>query len=299
MVSNMFIIFKLIIILCVSCVHINSTSFTYNQALTKCDDLNLKIQKPESDGRTQTLNKKGGVTGRFSDIEREFLKFGKDKVILEIGGCYGDIMLYALKQSEHTKYVLNDLDERHLFIAAKKLEKKIQSEWLKKSCVDQVQFVQADITNAEQCKNFDQYDAILIARVLHFLTPEKMESAVKHLFLLLKPGGYIFVIAITPYVKRFQKFIPEYEQRLKNGEQYPGYVKSLRDYVDTTVTTPSQIQNIHEGSFLFLDVHTLQDVFQRNGFKIIECHTVPLSYKSKSWSYDGREDVILIAKKAD
>ena len=204
---------------------------------------------------------------------------------LEIGCGTGKNTVWLLQIAGHLLAV--DLSEGMLALAKEKVT------------APHVQFVQADITNAEQCKNFDQYDAILIARVLHFLTPEKMELAVKHLFLLLKPGGRIFVIAITPYVKRFQKFIPEYEQRLKNGEQYPGYVKSLRDYVDTTVTTPSQIQNIHEGSFLFLDVHTLQDVFERNGFKIIECHTAPLSYKSNSWSYDGREDVILIAKKAD
>ena len=288
---------KILLIFAVCLVSIKPEEFTYQQAITGCDALNLKIQKPEADGRVQTLNKKGAVTARFAYIEREFLKFGNGKKIMEIGGCYGDVMLHALKQSTTTQYVLSDLDRRHLFIAAKKLAEKIQKNWLKPDSVNQVHFVEADITNVDHVKNFDQYEAILVARVLHFCTPEQLELTVKHLFLLLKPGGRVFVIAITPYVKRFQKFIPEYERRVKAGEKYPGFVKSLRDYVDADVTTPAQIKNLHGEPFLFLDVGTLREVFVHNGFNILECHTIPLNYQSISWSYDGQENVILIAQK--
>ncbi|MCX7342928.1 MAG: class I SAM-dependent methyltransferase [Proteobacteria bacterium] len=288
---------KILLIFAACLINVRSETFTYQQAIKECDALNLKIQKPEADGRVQTLNKKGAVTARFAYIEREFLKFGKGKEILEIGGCYGDVMLHALKQSTTTQYVLSDLDRRHLFIAAKKLAEKIQKNWLKSDSVNQVKFVEADITNADHVKNFEQYEAILIARVLHFCTPEQLELTVKHLFLLLKPGGRVFVIAITPYVKRFQKFIPEYERRVKAGEKYPGFVKSLREYVDADVTTLAQIKNIHEDPFLFLDVNTLRETFEQNGFKILECRTIPLNYKSTSWNYDGRENVILIAQK--
>ena len=289
--------FKILLIFGVCFIKANAQGFTYEQASAQFDALNLKIQKPEADGRVQTLNKKGAVTARFSYIERAFLKFGKGKEILEIGGCYGDIMLHALKQNNTTRYVLNDLDKRHLFIAAKKLAEKIQDNWLTPESVNRVQFVEADITKADHVKNFNHYEAILIARVLHFFTPEQLELVVKHLFLLLRPGGRVFVIAITPYVKRFQKFIPEYERRVEAGEAYPGFVGSLRDYVDSTVTTSEQIKNIHEGPFLFLDSHTLRAIFERNGFNVLECRTTPLCYKSDSWSYDGRENVILIAQK--
>lgn len=289
--------YKILLVFAACFITVNSETFTYQQAIKECDSLNLKIQKPEPDGRVQTLNKKGAVTARFDYIEREFLKFGKGKEVLEIGGCYGDVMLHALKQSTSTKYILSDLDKRHLFIAAKKLAEKIQKNWLKLDSVNQVKFVHADITNADHVKNFGQYEAILVARVLHFFTPEQLELTVKHLFLLLKPGGRVFVIAITPYVKRFQKFIPEYEKRVKNVEKYPGFVKSLREYVDTDVTTPEQIKNIHEEPFLFLDVKTLRETFEQNGFKVLECRNAQLNYKSASWSCDGRENVILIAQK--
>lgn len=84
--------------------------FTYQQALAKCDELNLKPQKPEADGRTQTLNKKGAATAKLDYAIRQFLKFSKGKTVLEIGGAYGDVMLQALRHSKETSYTLNDLD---------------------------------------------------------------------------------------------------------------------------------------------------------------------------------------------
>jgi hypothetical protein len=38
-------------------------------------------------------------------------------------------------------------------------------------------------------------------------------------------------------------------------------------------------------------------LFSNNNFKIILSKMVPLGYQSKSWSLDGRENVILIAEK--
>lgn len=289
--------FRILLIVCACFIHANPSVFTYDQALAKCDENNLQIQQPEPDGRTQTLNKKGAVTATIDSAARDFLKFGKGKAILEIGGCYGDVMLQALKQSESTIYALNDMDGRHLFIAAKRLCQKIQHNSLKSSSAKQVKFVQADITNTKDVQKLAQYEAIYVGRVFHFLTPEQFELSVKHLFLLLKPKGRVFASAITPYVKRFERFIPEYERRLAAGEEYPGFVKSLREYVNDKVTSLLQIKNISEEPFLFLDVEVLRHIFERNGFRILECRTLPLDYKSESWVYDGRENVMIIAEK--
>ncbi len=73
--------------------------------------------------------------------------------------------------------------------------------------------------------------------------------------------------------------------------------KSLRDYIKFDEITPLLITSTLDGTFLFLDVKTLKEVFENNGFKVLECKFVPLSHKSKLWSYDGREYVIIIAEK--
>lgn len=285
-------------------VSVNASAYTYEQALAKCCELNLSIQKPGADGRTQTLNRKGAASASFDYAMRKFLEFSNGKEVLEIGGCYGDVMLQALKKSETaikhgeaTKYVLSDLDERHLFIVARRLSEKIQQNWLHQSSANKVKFIQIDITKACQVQKLDQYDAVYLGKVFHFFTPEQLELAVKHLFLLLKPEGQIFITALSPYLKHYEKFIPEYERRVRAGEKNPGFIKKLKEYVDINDSTPLQITNMIDETFLFLDPHTLREVFERNGFKVMECKFVPLSHKSKLWNHDGREYVILIAKK--
>ena len=289
--------FKILFGIGVCLLQVYPEAFSYEDALRKCDENNLKIPDPEADGRVQTLNKKGAVTAEFDYATREFLKFAKGKVVLEVGGTYGKVMMAALRQSESTKYTLSDLDARHLFIAAKILQVKIEDNKISQDSKERVKFVKADITNAQDLRSFGTYDAIFVGRVLHFLTPDQLEMTVKHLFLLLKPGGRVFVVAITPYVKRFEKFIPEYERRVKAKEANPGFVKSLREYVNTEVTTPEQIKNITDEPFFFLDDKVLRAFFEKNSFKVIECRMMPLSYKSTSWGLDDRENVILIAEK--
>lgn len=289
--------FKVLFCICTCLFYVDATVLSYADALVGYDKESLKIPEPEVDGRIQTLNKKGGVTAKFDYATIEFLKFAEGKVVLEIGGAYGKVMLAALKRNKATQYTLSDLEIRHLYIAAKILQGKINQNRLPPNSADRVKFVQADITNAQNLKNFGTYEAILVGRVLNYLTPDQLEITVKHLFLLMKPGGHIFVVAGTPYVNRYKKFIPQYEQRIKDKEENPGFVKSLLEYVNTEVTTPEQIKNISREPFFFLDDKVLRAVFERNGFKVIECKMMPLSYKSKSWGLDGRENVILIAEK--
>jgi len=275
----------------------NTSLYTYEQAIASFDKLNLAIPTAEVDGRIQTLNKKGAVTAKFEHATEEFLKYSKGKRVLEIGGAYGDVMINALKKSKSTQYILSDLDERHLFIAAKKLSNLVNEKKIREKSHLQAQFVRADITKSQDINKMGTFDAILIARVLHYLTPEQLQTAVKHLFLLLKPKGKVFVVAITPYVKRYQNFIPEYERRKKEGAENPGFVSSLRSYVNTDATTPEQINNITDEPFFFLDDDVLRSIFEVNGFRTIECRMLPLCYESASWKLDGRENVILIAEK--
>ena len=284
----------------VSLFFLHAETFTYDHALAECDKLDLHPQIPESDGRTHTLNKKGAVTAVFDYAIQAFIEFSAWKEVLEIGGTYGDVMLAALKQNKETKYTLNDIEPRHLFIAAKKLQKKIQNKELSEDSIKQVNFLQGDITKTEYFKDMGHYDAILVGRVLHFLNPKEMKIAIQNIYNLLKPGGRVFVVAITPYVKRYEKFIPIYKKRVEDGIENPGYVESLLEYVNSDVTTPEQIKNISPEPFFFLDDNVLEKFFESQGFKVIECKMMPLAYnagKSISWTLDGRENVILIAEK--
>ena len=67
--------------------NLSAEVLTYEQALAKCYEQNLEIQKPKDDGRIHTLNKKGASSASFDHAMREFLEYAKGKEVLEIGGC--------------------------------------------------------------------------------------------------------------------------------------------------------------------------------------------------------------------
>lgn len=266
--------------------------FDFKTALNRCTELKLKLPKQETDGRIQTLNKKGAMSPVLDEATLDFIEFGKDKRVLEIGGAYGSVMEKMLSKHPGTTYHLNDLDSHHLYIAAQKLSfSNIPPKFLANA-----KFISGD---ASEIDTKDQYDAILVARVLHFMDPEKLNNTVTKIFGLLKPGGRVFVVAITPYVKRYKSFIKVYEERLAKGDAYPGYVNSLAPFLNKEVTDPKQQTAISEGPFMFLDTTVLSREFEAQNFKIIKCKMTSLGYQSESWSLDGRENVIMVAQKPE
>jgi SAM-dependent methyltransferase len=265
--------------------------YTFEEALLNYKNLKLEMPKSDPDGRIQTLNKKGATSPVVDEATSEFIKFSKGKKVLEIGGAYGLVAVEVLKQSPETIYHLNDIDERHLFIAAEY----ISSKNLPENHLKNLTLEQFDISNATPR---EKYDAILVARVLHFLNPEQLDKSVKFLAKSLNPQGRVYIVGITPYVKKYQKFIPEYEKRLKYNAPNPGYVLSLKDWVgDDIACDPKQMNVISSDPFMFLDENVLTHLFEKNGFKILKCATADLGYHSDMWCLDGRENVILIAEK--
>jgi protein-L-isoaspartate O-methyltransferase len=274
-----------------------AATFTFHQALEGF----YKKSKPtmpqaESDGRTPTLNKKGAISPTLDYATLSFLDFAHNKRVLEIGGAYGNVMLEALKQDSSTVYHLNDLDERHLGIAAFRLQEKIDQRQICVAGLGNVQFIYGDITQTTW-KVDKPYDAILMTNVMRFLTPTQIEHSFKNLFESLASGGRIFISATTPYVNRFKSFIPEYQRRLKQGDPYPGFLKNMSEYDSRLHTSPNQLNSTPDGHFMFLDDAILTRFCKNAGFKVLECTFKPLSYSSEMWELDGRETVILIAEK--
>jgi SAM-dependent methyltransferase len=254
------------------------------------------MPEAESDGRTPTLNQKGATAPTLDYVTRSFLDFAKNKRVLEVGGAYGNVMLEALHQNSSTIYHLNDLDERHLGIAAFRLQEKIDQHKICIAGLGKVQFIYGDIAQTSW-KVKKPYDAILMANVMRFLTPDQINKAFSNLFASLKSGGRVFIIALTPYVNRYKSFIPEYQRRIKAGIPNPGFVDDIRQYANESSNSQDQLHTIADGHFMFLDDVILPQMAQKAGFKVLECTFKPLSYKSDSWELDGRENVILIGEK--
>lgn len=265
-------------------------NFSLKDLVQKHQNFELTMPTPEPDGRIQTLNRKGAASPALDYATSSFIKFAQNKKVLEVGGAYGFVMYEVLKNYPETVYHINDLDERHLYLSANNLQ---NQQIPLKILENQTRFISGNIANIDIK---DRYDAILIARVLHFMNPEELDKTISNLYKTLKPGGRVYAVAITPYVKRFQSFIPEYEKRLREQVLYPGYAKSLYDWLNEN-TNSSQQKEVSDKPFMFLDDIILTKLFTQKGFKIIECRVTALSYHSEEWSLDGRENVILIAEK--
>lgn len=103
----------------------------------------------------------------------------------------------------------------------------------------------------------------MIARVLHFFSPTQISLAIMDLFRIVKPGAKVYAIATTPYINRYSKFIPEYENRVKSGDLFPGYVENLGNYLDLSLINEKELRKVNNESFMFLDPAVLHREFKK------------------------------------
>ncbi len=242
------------------------------------------------DGRVQTLNGFGGTSPAIDPITGKYLEFLSQKTpsatALEIAACYGPVTLNALANTT-ANIVANDLDSRHI---------KILQENAQRCFSDQIHRLKTDVSNFPEDFNTDQkFDAILFGRAAHYFSPAKLANAIDKFSQLLKPSGCVYLVAISPYVARFASFIPEYEQRLADGQAYPGFIPDLQCYADKTLTPDAVYIGLKNKEFHFLDAEVLSSLFEAKGFKVSYVDDFPLSYYSAEWTYDGRENTGIIA----
>ena len=253
-------------------------------------DEKLTMPIPDPDGRIQTLNKKGAMSPQLDQISKKFVEDAAQPghIVLEIGAGYGLACLEALQKGAEN-YTVNDMDARHLKILALNL-KKLNPDYLKNihlmcgSFPDELNLL------------LNTYDAILMARVLHFMTPDQLKWALKTAYERLKPGGKIYAVMLSPYVRGYKSFIPEFENRIRLKHPNPGYVENLLDFADKTLIPASALKNM-EKTFFFFDKFTAETYFKAAGFDIETNLEMPLAYASKIWQLDGRENIGVIAKK--
>lgn len=250
----------------------------------------LEMPDPDSDGRIQTLNKKGAMSPDLDAMSREFVTFAAlpNIKVLEIGAGYGHACQEALKQGS-CNYHVNDMDLRHLKILARRIE------IFNKDYLSFIHLIPGAFSSALNLSE-DEYDAILIARVLHFMTPVEVSETLNQAYKILKPGGCIYAVMLSPYVKGYASFIPEFERRIQNNQPFPGYVENLTHYIDCNIVPETNQKNMTD-NFLFFNVKTANDSFEQAGFFVEKAVNMPLTYPSKIWQLDGRENIGVMARK--
>lgn len=243
---------------------------------------NTAISMPiENNGFVETLNGMGYMTSKVDPISQEFINYcDPDKNVLEIGAAYGVAALQAAQKG--CSIVVNDIDERHLEILLDRApERYKQNITLKPG-----RFPDG------LCFDEKTFDAILICRVLHFFSGKEIELAIKRATSWLKPGGRIYVVGETPYLKNWKSFIPDYEARKNKGAKWPGYIEQPSLYEkNRTANLPSSVH--------WLDEHVLKRTFKMFNLKIIKSGTLNRTDFPDDLRLDGRESVGIIGEKGE
>lgn len=226
-----------------------------------------------------TLNKTGFSLTHVDAFSKSFISYATTTKgpVLEIGAGYGAVTLEALRH--RINIYCNDIEPKHLDL-------------IEKSVVENKNLLTLVPGAFPHEIHFDDnfFDAILINRVIHLFDGDTIEKSMKIIYQWLKPEGKVFILSDTPYLKKFEKFIPEYEQRVNSGKQWPGFIGNLSEYSDGSLEhLPKQVH--------CLDINVMKKILLNAGFQIEDINYMKRTDYPEDRRLDGRESVYAIATK--
>lgn len=176
--------------------------------------------------------------------------------VADIGTAFGYASLEALKRGGRVLSI--DLAQDHL-------------DALKESCpahlAQNLETVCGHFPNTVSLPE-NTFDAIFLARLLIFLTPDEIDVALKVAYKALKPGGSIFILSPSPFREEWKALFPIYTAQKERGSPWPGHIDNLWTLLpDEQERLPNTIQ--------LIDPDSLRQALMRLGFTIQQCEAYP------------------------
>ncbi len=223
----------------------------------------------------------GPVTQAFLDNEAKF-----ENTLCEIGCGFGPLLIQMLERGVGY-YVACDLSEEHLVLLVQRIYKHFWPS--KKEMFSKVEFVQTRAPSGLPiCEN--KFDAILIDKVLHFMTPNEIDMQLEYVKKTLKVGGRVYIVTVTPHHPHFRKkFLPIYLQRRDEGVSYPGYIPDMQAQLgkDAPKHHPNQMT-----TFILEDLIT---ILKLKGFSILKTYAIGRGdAEDPTWSIIEEKDAEVI-----
>ncbi len=240
-------------------------------------DNELKIPPKVSQYLIMTLNGKGPCTTYIDEYSQQYIQYAAKQTepVLELGAAYGFVTREVLKTG--AQVIVNDLDPRHLEL----LYRAVPPEHQKRLTLLPGEFPK-EIRLPE-----NSIAGCYVAHMLGYLSPENLRLGFEQLFLYLKNNAKLFIITSTLYKGVFRKLITPYEQRVLDGDPWPGYFTGLKEIINNRIPD----------ALLFFDEEVLGRELVRAGFVIEQIETYArLDLPSKAL-WDGREGLVAIARK--
>lgn len=216
---------------------------------------------------TKTHNPFGGFTTVPCDpVSQRFIEHAATAAqhggkVLEIGAAFGAATLEAIAKG--ATVFCNDIDPENLAVVRKRLLE-VDFDEADSATGDSNKLVLIPGSLPNELSGLPErfFDAILICRVLHFFTGAKIEESLLLLSKLLAPKGKIYIVCETPYLKNWQRFLPEFQNRIERNIEWPG-----------EITNPAEFESSGRAASLPKFVHwitkeVLERSLSRNGFDI-------------------------------
>jgi len=184
---------------------------------------------------TKTYNPFGGFTTTPCDpVSQQFIQNAATVAssggkVLEIGAAFGAATLAAIAKG--ATVFCNDIDAHNLAVVRKRYLETQQSRIDSLSGDDHKLILVPGALPDELAslpENF--FDAILICRVLHFFSGAQIEKSLALLSNLLTPGGKLYIVCETPFLKNWQRFLPEFKHRSERGIEWPGEIHNPAEF---------------------------------------------------------------------
>ncbi|MBM3610677.1 MAG: class I SAM-dependent methyltransferase [Alphaproteobacteria bacterium] len=224
----------------------------------------------------KTTNKMGYMFNEIKEYGRDFIEYSSPGPVLDIGAAYGVHTLPALERGAYV--VCNDLEKKHLEI----LEERVPQEYK-----SHVEFVCGKFPQELHFRE-NSFSGILLSHVLHFLKSDEIEEGISKVFGWLKPGGKVFAIVGTPYIKIVEGFIPTFKKRLESGQEWPGFIEDISIYHHERCKDLPKFMH-------YFDIDVVRRVFK--DFIIEKCGYINRDDFPEDMRLDGRENVGVIARK--
>lgn len=236
--------------------------------------------------KSLTLNGMGYVFFDLSPIQEKFLaqECEEQKRLLEIGCGFGDVPILALERGVK-EFVANDLCEAHLKILKSRAEKRF-----KKQQQNKIIFRQGKAPEFLK-KLAPSFDAILMEKVLHFLTPQEIIFCLEEFKRLLIPGGKIYVTVGSPFSSLYEKNVAhDFLKRKKEGENFPGHFSNIM----SMIKKESMEKNYHNhkvpDEMVLFDCDLLTKLFEDFGFKVLESFSLKIPTQENPFWQSCHED---------
>lgn len=168
-----------------------------------------------------TLDSQGWVWLYRDEITESYIGYAAKTrgLMLEIGAGYGHIVLEVLKTG--ARVIADEMSQGQLEIIQRRAAE---------SGLSGLEVIKAEFPEKLDLPG-DTIDAILISRVFHFFTGERIREGLRKIQSWLRPGGKVFIVTDSVYRTIFKELIPQYEKNLAGGVEWPGWVEDVRRLV--------------------------------------------------------------------